>query len=140
MKSFDYQLTKNLPLVLQSILVAIAIILAVNTGVAMADGLVIRGGTCSAAAFKNGASSAQQVKGDYYLTGLSVNCTTATNNKANHVNYHNGIGGYGQYCVATMKSLQLLNVKITTDPVTGNPYHCLLSGNAKNIAKKLTRY
>ncbi len=110
------------------------------SGTVLADGLVIRGGTCSAAAFKNGAATSQAVKGDYYLTGLSVNCTTATNNKANYTNYLNGIDMYPNYCVATIDSLERLGVKITPDPVKGNPYHCLLDGKAKDIAKKLVRY
>ncbi len=107
---------------------------------ALADGLVIRGGTCSATAFKNGAASSQAVKGDYYLTGLSVNCTTATNKKADYTNYLNGIGMYANYCVATIDSLERLSVRITPDPAAGNPYHCLLDGKAKDIAKKLVRY
>lgn len=120
--------------------ITLAFVFLFSTSTAMADGLVIRGGTCSAAAFKNGASSSQSVRGDYYLSGLSVNCTTDTNNKANHIHYHNGIGMFANYCVATIKSIEMLNVKISRDPQAGNPYHCLVSGNAKNIAKKLTRY
>lgn len=119
---------------------ALALLFIITSGQAMADGLVIRGGTCSATAFTRGASSVQPVKGDNYLSGLSVNCTTDTANKANYVNYLNGIGMYNTYCVTTINSLERQNVKLRRAPVPGNDYHCLLDGKAKAIASKLTRY
>lgn len=120
--------------------IATTMLLIFSTGQAMADGLVIRGGTCSAAAFTNGAASVQPVKGDNYLSGLSVNCTTDTANKSNFRNYLDGIGMYNTYCVTTINSLGRANVKIQPAPVPGNDYHCLLDGKAKAIASKLTRY
>ncbi|MFO7593657.1 MAG: hypothetical protein R6X15_06400 [Pseudomonadota bacterium] len=120
--------------------IAITMLLVVTTGQATADGLVIRGGTCSAAAFTKGAASVQPVKGDNYLTGLSVNCTTDTANKNNFRDYLDGIGMYNTYCVTTINSLERANVKIQRAPVKGNDYHCLLDGKAKAIAGKLTRF
>jgi len=103
-------------------------------GVARADGLVIRGGTCSAAAFKAGAELAQ----DDTITNLSVNCTTASNNKANYAAYTGGIAG-ANFCVGTQKAVQLAGGRLVTNPQPGHPLHCLLSGKASKLAGVLTR-
>ncbi len=100
-------------------------------------GLVIRGGSCSRQAFIDGA---EHVSPDgSYITNLSVNCTNATSDKANFVNYLTP-PPYGQYCVAKWSALEKLNVKIKKDPITGNDLHCLVSGKTKDIVAKLTRY
>ncbi|NHZ93139.1 hypothetical protein F2P45_29625 [Massilia sp. CCM 8733] len=104
-------------------------------GHAMAtDGLVIRGGTCSADAFKKGAELAQ----DDTITNLSANCTSATNNKANFAAYTAGIAG-PNFCVATMIAVQKNSGKVKLDPKPGNPLHCLVSGKASELAGVLTR-
>ena len=102
----------------------------------LSKGIAIRGGQCSTKNFIKGASS----ESNGYITGLSVNCTNATNDKANFGIYLAGLPVYAQYCVAKLSQLEKNNVKITLDPITGNRYHCLLSGKAKSIAKVLTRY
>ncbi|CZF81434.1 hypothetical protein GCE9029_02607 [Grimontia celer] len=102
-------------------------------------GLVVRAGQCSATAFKNGSGVHVSSDGDT-ISGLSVNCTTNTSNKAAYSNYLNGIGGYSQYCVSTVAGLNKAGAKVVTDPIPGNPEHCLLSGKASKIATKLTKY
>lgn len=133
--------TRKAPLVPFATIVSVAIaastIMFLSPAYATDDGLVIRAGTCSANAFKNGSGVTVS---DDYVSNLSVNCTTDTNNKANYQNYLQGIAGYGQYCVATMKSIGIVGGKIKKDPVDGNPNHCLLAGKATELAKKLTKY
>jgi len=107
-------------------------------GVSQANGLVIRAGQCSAEAFKNG-SGVHVSAGGKYISNLSVNCTEATSNPANYNQYLNGIGGYANYCVTTIDKLTRVMAKLSQDPVRGNPFHCLLSGDPKKIASKLTR-
>ena len=100
-------------------------------------GLVIRGGTCSRTAFIAGAEHSTPDGNN--ITGLSVNCTTATSNKADYINYLTGINNTN-VCVATWPSLEIANITIKKDRITGNPLHCLISGNTNAIVKKLTRY
>ena len=100
-------------------------------------GLVIRGGTCSRAAFIAGAEYSSP-NGDY-IENLSMNCTTATNNKKDYKNYTNGING-SKFCVAQWPSLDIANVKVVRDPIPNNALHCLISGKTDNIVKKLTYY
>lgn len=100
-------------------------------------GLVIRGGTCSRKAFIAGAESSSQ-NGDY-ISNLSVNCTAATNDKDDYIHYLTGINN-ANVCVATWPSLEIANITIKTNPISGNPIHCLVSGNTNDIVKKLTRY
>lgn len=102
-------------------------------------GLVIRAGQCSASAFKNGSGVHVGSDGDS-ISGLSVNCTTKTSDKAAYANYLTGITGYNQYCVATIAGLKKAGAKVVRDPVKGNRDHCLLSGKASKIADKLTKY
>lgn len=99
-----------------------------------ADGLVIRGGACSAKAFKDGAELVQ----DDNITNLSVNCTTATNNKANFAAYTAGIAN-ANFCVGTLLAVQKNSGKVVPDPQPGNPLHCLVSGKASKLAGVLTR-
>ena len=99
-------------------------------------GLVIRGGQCSADAFIKGAESGDEK----YISGLSANCTTATQDKAQYVNYIAGMGVYAQYCVAQLAGLQLRNVVITNDPTQADPLHCKLAGKPADIAAALTKY
>lgn len=104
-----------------------------------ADGLVIRGGTCSADAFKNGSGVSIIPPGSNNIFDLSVNCTNATNKKQNFNAYTAGIPG-PNYCVATIADLERAGIKIKPDPTKTNPIHCLVSGDANKIAGKLTRY
>lgn len=102
-------------------------------------GLVVRAGQCSATAFKNGSGVHVASDGDT-ISGLSVNCTTNTSNKAAYSNYLTGIGSYSQYCVSTVAGLNKVGATVVKDPIPGNPEHCLLSGKASKIATKLTKY
>jgi hypothetical protein len=106
---------------------------------AWSDGLVVRGGTCSADAFKNGSGVTSIPPGSDNIFDLSVNCTTATNKKQNFAAYTVGIAG-PNYCVSTITDLERVGAKVKTDPLSNNPLHCLVNGNAKQIAGKLTRY
>ncbi|NHZ33329.1 hypothetical protein [Massilia rubra] len=103
-------------------------------GPSMADGLVIRGGTCSADAFKKGAELSQ----DDTITNLSANCTSATNDKTKFAAYTAGIPG-PNYCVGTLAAVEKNSGKVKSDPKTGNPLHCLVSGKASKLAGVLTR-
>lgn len=117
-----------------------AVVLALGIGgLARADGLVIRGGACSADAFKSGSGVSVIPPGSDNIFDLSVNCTTATNNKADFKRYTTGIPN-PTFCVATIQQLERLGAKIVPDPIKGNPLHCLVSGNAKKIATKLSRF
>lgn len=98
-------------------------------------GLVIRGGQCSVDAFENGAAFVQ----DGYITGLSVNYTDKTSDKADYQGYLTGIGGYNQYCVATSGDIEKVGV-IQLDPTKTNKLHALLNGKSKALAGKLTKY
>ncbi|MEZ9524944.1 hypothetical protein [Enterovibrio norvegicus] len=108
-------------------------------GATLKTGLVIRAGKCSATAFKNGSGVHVAGDGDT-ISGLSVNCTTVTSDKANYGAYLTGIGGYGQYCVSTVAGLNKIGAKVVTDPIPNNADHCLLSGKASKIAGKLAKY
>jgi len=98
------------------------------------DGLVIRGGTCSADAFKTGAESAQ----DDNIIGLSANCTTASKSKSDYAAYTKGIKG-DKFCVATMQSIEKINATIKLAPLDDNKLHCLVSGKASKLANVLTK-
>jgi len=106
----------------------------VDAKTSITKGLVIRGGACSKAAFEAGA---EHVSGKN-ISGLSVNCTTATNNKDDFDNYLNGIDQYNNFCVAKWPSLDTANITVVPDPVRGNRYHCLLSGNVNTAVSKFT--
>lgn len=121
---------------LKTIAIALSL-LAFNP--AWADGLVIRGGTCSANAFKTGSGVTVIPPGSDNIFDLSVNCTAVTNNKVNFNAYTAGIPG-PNYCVSTIADLERAGAQVKTDPIPGNPIHCLVSGDAKKIAGKLTRY
>ncbi len=107
---------------------------------AWSDGLVVRSGTCSADAFKNGSGVTSIPPGSDNIFDLSVNCTEATNKKQQFNAYTAGMGGGPPYCVSTIADLERVSAVVKKDPVSGNPLHCLVNGNAKNIAGKLTRY
>jgi hypothetical protein len=111
-------------------------ILIINPAYSYA-GLIIRGGQCSATAFETGAELVSQ---EGYITGLSVNYTKATSDKANFNQFLQGIGGYAQYCVATDEGIGKAGVKLVENPIPGNPLHAKLNGYSKDVAKKLTRY
>ncbi|WP_028025345.1 hypothetical protein [Enterovibrio calviensis] len=113
--------------------------LALGANPPLKTGLVIRAGQCSATAFKNGSGVHVASDGDT-ISGLSVNCTTNTSNKAVYSNYLTGIGGYSQYCVSTVAGLNGVGAKVVADPIKGNSEHCLLSGKASKIAGKLAKY
>ncbi|MDD1781666.1 hypothetical protein LRP49_10715 [Enterovibrio sp. ZSDZ35] len=113
--------------------------LALGANPPLKTGLVVRAGQCSATAFKNGSGVHVGSDGNT-ISGLSVNCTTNTSNKAAYASYLTGIGGYSQYCVSTIAGLNKAGAKVVTDPIPGNPEHCLLSGKASKIAGKLTKY
>jgi hypothetical protein len=111
-------------------------ILIINPAYSYA-GLIIRGGQCSANAFERGA---ELVSREGYITGLSVNYTRATSDKARYARFLQGIDGYGQYCVATDEGIGKAGVKLVEAPIQGNPLHAKLNGYSQDIAKKLTRY
>ncbi|WP_407334168.1 hypothetical protein [Enterovibrio sp. 27052020O] len=106
---------------------------------ALKSGLVIRAGQCSATAFKNGSGVHVSGDGDT-ISGLSVNCTTQTSDKAKYTNYLTGITGYNQYCVSTVAGLNGVGAKVEPDPLPNNADHCLLSGKASKISGKLAKY
>lgn len=106
---------------------------------AWADGLVIRGGTCSADAFKSGTGVDVIPPNSDNIFNLSVNCTKATNKKVDYKNYTKGIPGT-KFCVSTIAELERIGAKIQPDPVKDNNLHCLVNGDAKKIAGKLTRF
>ena len=108
-------------------------------GLTWTNGLVVRGGACSANAFKEGSGVTVYPPGTDNLFGLSVNCTTATGKKADYPRYTAGIP-HTTYCVATIQDLERVGARLVADPLDDRPLHCLLNGNAKEIAKKLTRY
>lgn len=101
-------------------------------------GLIIRRGDCSAQAFEKGAELVDQG----YIQGLSVNYTTKTSDKKQYNQFVQGIdtGANPQYCVAIDDNLTKKGVKITPDPIRGNPLHAKLSGKSKDIALALTRF
>lgn len=104
---------------------------------AWSDGLVVRGGTCSAEAFRNGSGVTFMPPDSIF--NLSVNCTEATNKKQQFNNYIGAIPG-PNYCVSTIADLERVGAKVKKDALKDNPLHCLVDGNAKQIAGKLTRY
>jgi hypothetical protein len=106
---------------------------------ARSDGLVVRGGTCSAEAFKNGSGVTSIPPGSDNIFDLSVNCTEATNKKPQFNNYTATIPG-PNYCVSTIADLERVGATVKKDSINGNPIHCLVNGDAKKIAGKLTRY
>jgi hypothetical protein len=107
---------------------------------ARSDGLVIRSGTCSAEAFKNGSGVTSIPPGSDNIFDLSVNCTEATNKKQQFAAYTAGIVGGPPYCVSTIADLERVSAQVKKDPIVpGNPLHCLVNGNAQKIAGKLTR-
>jgi hypothetical protein len=118
-------------------LLAAACLLAALGDAAAAPGIVIRAGACSADAFVKGSGVLADSDGN--IQGLSVNCTTATGDKSKYANYLNGIAGYTSYCVGTTAAVASAGGKLKTDKVTGNPYHCLLAGNAGKLAGALTK-
>ncbi|MGB7442669.1 MAG: hypothetical protein WA919_16520 [Coleofasciculaceae cyanobacterium] len=99
-------------------------------------GLVIRGGQCSARAFEEGAEYVDQG----YIHGLSVNYTDQTSDKNQFEEFLVGIEGYRQYCVAKDDNLTKREVKISLDPIQGDPLHAKLRGKSSNIALGLTKF
>jgi len=99
------------------------------------SGLVIRGGTCSVEAFKSGADFTEPNQ----ISGLSVNCTSKTNTKADYKSYVKSLP-QAVYCVSTWESLVATGATVQTDPTRDNRLHCLVSGNVNKIVGKLTRY
>lgn len=106
----------------------------VDAKTSIKKGLVIRGGSCSKSAFEAGA---EHVSGNN-ISGLSVNCTTATNDKNDFDDYLDGIDQYSSFCVAKWPNLDTANITVVTDKVKGNRYHCLLSGNVNTAVSKFT--
>lgn len=102
-------------------------------------GLVIRGGECSAKAFRDGAGSVSGKGRNEVISNLSVNCTTNTNSKADFAAYTGGIP-HATFCVSQWGSLARSNVTIVRDPLRTNRLHCLISGKTSEIVKSLTRF
>ena len=88
-------------------------------------GIVIRGigahKTCSAATV---VPTGDQIDGRVH--NLSVNCTAATSDINKYAAYTAGLP-YTKFCVARIFKIVQKSGSVKTDPITGNPYHCLVN-------------
>jgi hypothetical protein len=100
-----------------------------TTSEARADGLdtgiAIRGigptMTCSA---ETVVPNGDQIDGRAH--NLRVNCTAATGNIDNYAAYTGGLP-YAKFCVARIAKIVQKSGSVKTDPITGNPNHCLVN-------------
>ena len=88
-------------------------------------GIVIRGigatKTCSA---QNVVPTGDQIDGRVH--NLSVNCTAVTGDINRYATYTAGLP-HTKFCVARILKVVQKSGSVKTDPIVGNPYHCLVN-------------
>lgn len=91
----------------------------------LTTGIAIRGiganMTCSAATV---VPHGDQIDG--LAHNLSVNCTDATSNKNNYAAYTAPLP-HARFCVARIAKIVWMRGSVKTDPLRGQPYHCLVN-------------
>jgi hypothetical protein len=91
----------------------------------LTTGIIIRGigptKTCSAATV---VPTGDQIDGRAH--NLSVNCTAVTGDINNYATYTAGLP-FTKFCVARILKIVQKSGTVKTDPIVGNPYHCLLN-------------
>ncbi len=69
---------------------------------------------------------------------MSVNCTNATEKIDDDVPYI-GAMVHAKFCVARIAKIKPKSGSVKTDPLVGNPYHCLANNiKAKDLANLMT--